>query len=203
VAFPLLFWKHHKNSFFMLFQLKTAMAALSRLGLGLERGSRSVFVQRGSACHAPGCLAQVHWAQARLSSGIVSPRNEEESRRGKVPDWRGASSNLKSMETQVGLHTFTLFDNLTWVISWNKMKPNAIQMFTYISLHTIHRQITEWKCTRMFPIAICRAWVYLSLSQILVLAFLLFFLLGNLVIKQKLCKRQVNYNLKLFSVWSP
>lgn len=35
-----------------------------------------MFVQWGSACHAPGWLAQVRWAQARLSSGILGLRNE-------------------------------------------------------------------------------------------------------------------------------
>lgn len=76
-----------------------------------------MFVQWGSACHAPGCLAQVRWAQARLSSGILGLRNECVLRGEKVPLLNLASSHLEKQKSQAGVHTSTLFDNLTWVIN--------------------------------------------------------------------------------------
>lgn len=57
-----------------------------------------VFVQPGSAYRTPGCLFQVHWAHASLSSGIVGLRNEGKSRGERCPTGNAASSNLEKPE---------------------------------------------------------------------------------------------------------
>ena len=93
--------KHHKNSFFMLFQLETAMVWRS----GLRR--RAPLTGRPQVA-GPGARGR-----ARLSPGTVGWRNESRAR-ARAPRGEAGTQGLK---TRAGVHTSTLFDNPTWLIN--------------------------------------------------------------------------------------